>query len=625
MLTALIWLAGSALAPSRPPAERLAAGCLGLLTAAWAVMAQPLVGASLLAHPWLLRFAGVGTVAGLLAWRRPPLVPPRPPLRRSLAVLAVLALAAAVAYPAWRTPSDQLPGSDLAWHQGWIRQLATGLTEPGGVYDGVPNAYPWLLHALAAIVMQAFGTGLASALLVVEGLMLLMLGLGAWLLARELRLSEPAAGWASALAIGGGGIGWLWTQAPAAVLTVGRAGGAVPAPLRPFRTGIGAYGGDFLLSPAPTPALGNIPPAEPRDFGLALLPLALWLFVRGLRRGSWRIAAASGLAMGFVMLTSPVAAVVGVVCLLALALVFRSPLVGAALAGAAATVLIWFGPLAWHYHQLGGFVRTSHINGLSPTLAQAAVATAVLLGLAAVGLAAAARGGGLVDFRVLLPMLIVAAAFYLGSNLLGSAGGALPAFGRSVRYLPVLALVLVFPAGLGAHLLVRSARRFWPAAAAVIAAAAFGSVLIAAAGVNRAVAANARVPVVDCDGPVPLTGHDTVLLGHAPGQGKTAFQAAALALFADTGAHLLYVPRPRIRYAGVERSTPSQAARKAGNDSVSAGGVPPAGVTAVLLPEGVTAPSGLQPVATCTIQPYAHGHYVTTRYTLYGVADPVRA
>src|SRR5436305_7649771 len=302
-MIALAWVAGSALRPTTPPAERLMTGLCVVLGLAWLLMAQPLVGVSVLAHRWPLRIVVVAAAAAAVVLRRPKL--PAIDWRR----VALPAVAAAlVSMPVWLAPGGAYPGSDILWHEGWIHQLTGGMPAPGGIYAHVPNAYPWLEHSLAALIVSLFGIDVAAALGAVEYLMLLVLGLGSYLLARSLRLGERAAGWSSALAIGGGGIGWLLAGGPAALLSVAHYGNATTPPgLRPYVQGLDAYGGDLLLSPAPTPALGNVPPALPRELGLVLLPVVLWLAIGAAGERSVRRAAAAGAVAGLATLASPVA------------------------------------------------------------------------------------------------------------------------------------------------------------------------------------------------------------------------------------------------------------------------------------------------------------------------------
>ena len=293
VLAGLAWVAGSAVLGPAPAAERLGAGILCLAATAWLVMLQPLAGVSVTGSPWTVRFAVVAA-AGLAIWRLRSRsigrLDPRP-------LAATLSAGLLVSAPAWLAPGDDYPAraTDVLWHEGWIRQLAGGGRAPGGIYADVPNAYPWLEHALAALVLSAGGLSMTATLIAVEALMLLALGTGTWLLAIELDLGTGAAAWAAVLALAGGGLGWLQAAGPAAVLTATRADPATtPADLLRFQRGIGAFGGDLLLSPAPTPALGNIPPAMPRELGLALVPLAAWAGVRASRRASPAVVGGGG-------------------------------------------------------------------------------------------------------------------------------------------------------------------------------------------------------------------------------------------------------------------------------------------------------------------------------------------
>src|SRR5262245_32889172 len=144
---ALVWLAGSALRPGRPPAERLAWGLAALLAVAWTTLWQPLVGESWVgqraAMSVLVLAAAVVLAVTTRGWRQLP-VPCWPPVLVTLAALAIVSIPLAL------HPSAAAPIPDMIWHEGWIRQLADGVTEPSGVYAGVPNSYPWLYHAAAA-------------------------------------------------------------------------------------------------------------------------------------------------------------------------------------------------------------------------------------------------------------------------------------------------------------------------------------------------------------------------------------------------------------------------------------------------------------------------------------------
>ena len=80
---------------------------------------------------------------------------------------AIVAAGLVVSAAAWLVPGDDYPAryTDVLWHEGWIRQLVGGGNAPGGVYADVPNAYPWLEHALAALVMSAGGLAMTPTLI----------------------------------------------------------------------------------------------------------------------------------------------------------------------------------------------------------------------------------------------------------------------------------------------------------------------------------------------------------------------------------------------------------------------------------------------------------------------------
>lgn len=616
LLVAAMWALGGAAAPRSPSAERLAAGLLLVVGGGWLLMAQALVRASLLGHPWALRLLALAVVGAAVSVRRPSR--PQRLLPVTLATAALVAIA--VATPAWRTPTAVLAGSDIQWHEGWIRQLAGGAGTPTGLYQGVPNAYPWLYHSLGAAVMQGFAAGMATTLLVLEALLLLALGLGAWVLARELRLPERAASWAVVLALGGGGLGWLWARGPAAVLTVGAGGPRnVPAGFAQFRPGAGAYGGDLLLSPGPTPALAAVPPAEPRDLGLALVPLALWLVLRARRRSSPRAGVAAGAAVGIVFLLSPVAAAVTAACALVLWVGGPVRMLVAGAAAAAVVTAVWLGPLAWHYHRLGGFVPTTRAPSLNLGLAQATVTVALLLALAILGGLSRAVRDRRVDRRSIAVLVAVPLAAYLVSLAGVGGGGALPALSRSVRYLPLLALALVVPAAIGAAALVRAARPAAPYAAVALGAACVASAVTAALGMNRAEAWTDRHPPVTCAPAPPIAAGDVLAIVPVRGEDNNAAEAVALAMFAATGSHLYDVPRPRIRYRDMFRHIPRQRDRKRLALGLGDGDPPPAGITAVLAPAGDRLSGGLDRVGSCRVHVFGGGRFIGARYTLYQV------
>jgi hypothetical protein len=582
---------------------------LCLAAAAWLVMLQPLAGISVVGTPWALRAAVVAALV-LALFRRPSLRPS--PIAVGPAI-AITAAGLVVSAAAWLVPGDDYPAryTDILWHEGWIRQLVGGGDAPGGVYADVPNAYPWLEHALAALVMSAGGLAMTPTLITVEAVMLLALGTGTWLLAVELELGQAASAWAGVLAVAGGGIGWLQAGGAGAVITASRADPATtPADLLRFQRGLGHYGGDLLLSPAPTPALGNVPPAMPRELGVALLPLAAWAAVRAARRSSPRWWAAAGAAAGLAFLASPVAGIVGVVAGLAVAAVHRSRSAWVAIPVLVGVAGVWLGPLAWHTADLGGLVNTTRGGPIEPTATQALDAVAVLAALGAVGAVLAARSCA-PDRRSLAAVAIG----LIGPALLSAAVpgvGAAPALTRMLHYLPAAAFGLALPAGVAAAWLVaRAGRRWGVVCAAALALVATASAATASAGMVEVLHWTGDHPLLRCT--ATPGGAGTVAVVGPPGSPAPS-DPLALTVFARTGAPLLYISRPRIRFPDIYLHIPAQAPRFDALRTVARGGAPPPGVTRILAPAGGPAPPGFRADASCRVATSGSG---TTRIEPY--------
>jgi hypothetical protein len=610
-LAALAWIAGSAVVGPAPAAERLGAGLLCLAAAAWLVMLQPLAGVSVVGSPWAVRLL-VALAAALAMWRSRPW----PIGRVDVGPLLILVAAGlAVSAAAWLTPGDDYPArsTDVLWHEGWIRQLLHGGRAPGGIYADVPNAYPWLEHALAALVMSAGGLSMTATLIAVEAFMLAALATGTWLLAVELEVGRGAAAWAALLALAGGGIGWAQAAGPAAVLTATGADPATaPADLLRFQRGIGAYGGDLLLSPAPTPALGNVPPAMPRELGLALLPLAAWAAVRAAHRASPRWWAVAGASAGLAGLASPVAGIGAAVVLLALAAAHRQSVAWPALPAFAVVVLGWVGPLLWHTADLGGLVSTTRGTPLEPSIVQALAAVAVLAALAAAGAVLLAHTGT-ADRRALAA--VIAALLVPAIVAVGVPGlNAVPALTRALHYLPAAALGLALPAGVAAAWLVARAGRWQIACAAAIAVAATASAATASAGAVELLRRSGDEPVLRCS--MSLGGGDGTIA--VVGSGDVApDDPLALTVFARTGAPLLYVRRPRIRFPDVYLHIAPQQPRFFALRDIAVGRPAPAEVTRILAPAADAAPSGFTPAGSCRVGAVEDGRYRTVPYRWY--------
>src|SRR6478672_8231050 len=216
----VVWIAGCALAPARPPAERLAWGVVTMLAVAWSTLWQPLLGVSWLGHRTLMAVmvvvCTVVVAARTRAWRT------APDVHKPVVLVAAVALAVSVLPLVWG-PSAVAPISDMEFHEGWIRQLVGGLPEPSGVYAHVPNSYPWLYHALAAW-LELLPGGMVEVYWALQVFAVGSLALGTWLLARELGLRERPATWAVGFASLAAGVGWIWVHEPVAVVSSSRYG-----------------------------------------------------------------------------------------------------------------------------------------------------------------------------------------------------------------------------------------------------------------------------------------------------------------------------------------------------------------------------------------------------------------
>lgn len=581
-LVAWMWVVGSALARGRPAAERVANGALATCVLAWTAMACGAFGVGILGSTAIT--AGVALVAAGAALAR------RPPLQSARPVLAPLVVGGAagllLAAPGLLRPLDALRPSrnDMVWHMAWVHQLSAGFSSPGGVYAGEPNSYPWLFHSLVAWIAAALPGGAVDAFQVLELFGLVCAGVGMWLLARELGACDPEATWSVGLFLTAAAFGWA-----------SRADFQFEMPALE----LGPFHGDPV--PALTPALAYLPPMIPRDLGLALAPIALWLAMcaaRGPDRMWWR----AGFAGGLVFLAAPPAGIFCALWVITIAVVERRcGIWRAALAWVAATS-IWLVPLAIAYHRYHGFVPIAHLRLTEPNATQTLVAVGSSLPLGLVGLVLLARSRPQMATRVIVLVAIPATAVLLGASI--SQLSTLVAHGvptplvRWLRYLPFLVLALCVPAGVAANALVtvlaRRARAVAIAAAALVVVVAVGSTVLASATVWREPAHSGLV----CS-PLPFDARTRLaVLGHEP-----VADYLGLTLFGRTGASL-YVMRPRpakVRFrTWLQDRVPDAGRRRSELAAALRGGPLPPGIDMVFVQRDA-ATSGLGPaVASCS-------------------------
>ena len=581
-LAAWMWVVGSALARGRPAAERVANGALAACALAWTAMACGAFGIGILGSTAIT--GGVALVATAAALAR------RPPLRSARPVVAPLIVGCAagllLAGPGLLRPLDALRPSrnDMVWHMAWVHQLSAGFSSPGGVYAGEPNSYPWLFHSLVAWIAAALPGGTVDAFQVLELFGLVCAGVGMWLLARELGACNPEATWSVGLFLTAAAFGWA-----------SRADFQFEMPALE----LGPFHGDPV--PALTPALAYLPPMIPRDLGLALAPIVLWLAMcaaRGPERMWWR----AGFAGGLVFLAAPPAGIFCALWVVTIAVVERRWAIWrAALAWVAATS-VWLVPLAIAYHRYHGFVPIAHLRLTEPNATQTLVALGISLPLGLAGLFLLARSRPQMATCAIVLVAIPAIAVLLGASI--SQLSTLVAHGvptplvRWLRYLPFLVLALCVPAGVAANALVTVlSRRARP-----VAIAAAGLVIVVVAGSTALASATVwREPA-----------HSGLVCSHLPIDARTRLAVLGrepvadylgLTLFGRTGASL-YVMRPRpakVRFrTWLHDRVPDAGRRRSELAAALHGGPLPPGIDMVFV-QKAAATSGLGPaVASCT-------------------------
>jgi len=336
----------------------------------------------------------------------------------------------------------------------------------------------------------------------------------------------------------------------------------------------------------------------PRDLGLALAPVALWLAVAAVngRVAWWR----AGVAGGLVFLASPLAGLFCALWFAALALVSRSRRAWPAAIAGAVVSAVWVVPLAISYHRYHGVVRIATLAPVTPTGAQAITGLGLALPLGAAGLALLrrrrTRGFAAVAVLAALPLAaVVLLATAPGESVVSH--GMPPALVRWYRDLPFVVLALCVPAGVAADalmgLLARRARPFLEPAAATLVTFVCGSSVLASATVWR----EPYRTDVACS-PLPLDAHTRVAV-IAP---EPAADYLSMTLFGRSGAGFYDVGQrsAKVRFRRwVGDHIPDLAARGTAVLGALDGGPLPTGVDLVFArPQQVR---GLgRPVATCT-------------------------
>ena len=266
---------------------------------------------------------------------------------------------------------------DPPWHLGWTEQLLGGEpVPPGPAPEFARNAYPWGWHAVLATMVRLVPG--SDAVLAHDAMHVILVGaipLAAACLARRVR---PDAGWAAATCASViGGFGWIAAGGP-----------AFDASPRGAR-----FGADLVVA-SPNSVYELMPPALPRELGLVLLGLMGIMLIRALVAPERRTAAAAGVALGMVGLVSVPMLLSGAAWTAAALVLLRrisKDIVVPLSIGAIATFALWAGPVVAGYARYGGFVNITPRLGQEWSVGSALMAWGVLLPLAIVGLAFAAR------------------------------------------------------------------------------------------------------------------------------------------------------------------------------------------------------------------------------------------
>jgi hypothetical protein len=290
---------------------------------------------------------------------------------------AILVLSLVFILPVIRGGTGVRTG-DTPWHLGWSEQLLDGEPVPTGpAPEYGRNAYPWGFHAVIATMVRLVpGSDPLIAHEALHALLVLTIPLAAACLARRI---HPRSGWAAAAAAGLiGGFGWMSAQDPEFILS----------------PSLARYGADLVVA-SPNSMYELFPPALPRELGLVLLAaggVALSLIVIDKSR---RTTSLAGGLMGLAGLVSVPMFVMGLVWIiigaLALARGERLRMAITALVAALGVLAVWLAPVVANYIRFGGFVDVTPRLGVEWPLGSALMSWGLLLPLAVLGVAIAAR------------------------------------------------------------------------------------------------------------------------------------------------------------------------------------------------------------------------------------------
>jgi hypothetical protein len=426
---------------------------------------------AILSNPWLTRGLTFGVAAALIGRKILRAGAGDAEGRVGRRELWILGGIVVVALVAWGAPLfKSLPidsAGDTPWHMGLASQLLNGESTPAAAVTGsVPNYYPWMYHAVIALLARFTPGGRAyHALGTLHVLLVAGSATTLFALGRELVGNWIGGSAAALLGAVSGGFGFIRVRKFDVVLDP-----RAPNALR--------YLGDLLYKRSYNVSFANLSPPFPRDLGLVLLLSFLLLLVMGLRRRSPGLLAAAGVAIGMAGLTGNESFVVGMgvavlVCLFPPPGVSRRVVGPALLIPAAVVAAIWFLPIAISYLRLGGFVNITVVGAVNLTAVAIIGGWGISTPLAAYGFARRFRET-LTDpgLRVVCALFVVTVGVLVGSVLLKSGfGEAFLSISRRHRFWPLLHLSIVLYGAYGAAALIEWLSG-WRRAAAVLAGAA---------------------------------------------------------------------------------------------------------------------------------------------------------
>lgn len=532
-------------------------------------------GGRLFAHPGAVRTVTVLTFVALAMSRfmRQRRYPGEFPKRAVFALHGITLVALFI----WgRSVFELLPAAkgDTIFHMGWAASLLNGEKLPTNALTGeIPNAYPWLFHAIVAW-LSALTPGGRSFHALGPMQLLQVTGGVTTLFALGYTLWDRWVGGISTALLGAltGGFGFL-VDKPRLVYEV-----RPPGSIAIART----YG-DLMAVRSYNLSFHNLAPVFPRDVSYALFPALLLLFVVGLRTGDRLYLVAAGFVLGFLGLAGGEAFFVGaVVTALFVASAAKLGRIRTALhIGIPATLVyaLWLGPLVFNYFKYGGFFDLSD-EPVVLTPLQVLGSWGVVTPLALVGVALLVgrlrRDEGAL---VAVLSLVAAGAMLLAVVAAGAGvGGGLETLGRAHRYWPVFYLTAAICGGFALFwILERAARAHVVAAIAVfvtVSVVALASPLIGAGQVKEELLRSAATG--NPTRRAALRGQENWLTALAPAPGRRCTIAVPKEISIDSYAftgyrHVLYAfsntigNMARVRWREIYLDIPTEADRLEAN------------------------------------------------------------